>query len=153
MAFPAYNGTKQHLDEVLARVRSLAHTIKTSSQQLRDASAAGSIIARRIVNHCDSLAQINDQLNTLKAVPGIGDYAKEQFNDANIDIAAEFTAMQNALASTVSWIATNMPKETVTNRWLSVEELVDGKRVDRTLTTAQTAGLRTQLDALIATID
>ena len=153
MAFPAYNGTKQHLDEVLTRVRSIAHTIKTSSQQLRDASAAGSVVARRVVNYCDSLAQINDQMNTLKAIPGLVAYAKDQFNDANIDIAAEFTAMQNALASTVAWIVSNIPKETATNRWISVEEIVDGKRVDRLLTVAQTAGIRTQLDALIATID
>lgn len=153
MAFPASGGTIEALSDALNRTRALARAAKLTSVSLRDASAAGPIVARRAVQVMEELSSINDQFNVLKAVPGLGDYAKAQYADANFNIATEFTTMQNALVACVNWITTNIPKDTVSSRWILVEEIVDGKRVDRTLTTVQTAGLRTVLDTLIASIN
>lgn len=153
MAFPATGGTKEHLDDVLARTRSLARNVKNHANEIRTASAAGPIAARRIVTMADSFAQINAQFNTLKAAQGLGAYAKSQYDDAAFDIVAEFNAMQTALAGVIAWVVANIPKDSASNRWLAVEELVNGIRTDRTFTSAATAPLRTQLDALIAAID
>ena len=153
MAFPSLEGSANQLSDALRAVRSLAHSVKLSSCSLRDDSAAGVVSARRIAEHLDALTQWNAQLNTLKTTPGLADYAKEQFSDATFDIVQAFVNMQAAIVNTGTWISTNIPKETVTNRWMLLEEIVNGRVVERTLTTVQTAGLRTQLDALLATID
>ena len=153
MAFPAAGGSRQDLGDVLARIRGIARSIKQIAQDLRTASAAGNIIARRPVTVMESLTQMRAQLITLAAVPGIGDYAKTQFGDSGLDIGAEWLAMRTQLDAVILWVATNIPKDTVSNRWILTEEIVNGLRVDRTFTPAETATMRTVLDALIATID
>lgn len=153
MPFPSSGSSRESLSTALARLRATAHGVKQSAQDLRNASAAGNIVARRIVQVMEELTAANERFKTLKTVPGLAEYAKEQFADQGLDIMAEFGAMQSAVVACVTWIQTNMPKDSVSKRWIHVEELVDGKRVDRLLDPASMAGLRTVLDALIATID
>lgn len=153
MAFPASGGSRQDLGDVLIRVRYAARRIKNIAQDLRTASAAGPILARRPVVVMEELSELRAQLVTLAAVPGLAVYAQDQFGDANLNIVTEYTAMRNALDAVVSWITGAIPKDSVSGRWLLIEEIVSGQRVDRTFSSAETAGMRTVLDALIATID
>ena len=151
MAFPSTDGISQ-LSEVLRTVRELARQIKVESVSLRTRSAAGSISGNAIVNYVDMLSAIRARLATLAQTPGLAAYAAEQFSAPGFDIGAEYVAMVAQIDATVNWIVTNIPKD-AGNRWLAIEEIVNGARVDRMLTSASTAGLRTQLDALTATID
>jgi len=134
-------------------VRAIARSIKLIAQDLRNASAAGSILARRPVTVMENMTQMRTQLVTLAAVPGLGAYAQAQFGDGTLNIQAEWVAMRDAIDQFISWVSTNTPKDTVSGRWILVDEIVDGLRVDRSFTSAATATMRTALDALIATID
>ena len=150
MTFRARGGVYEQLSDVLVQARAIARGISSSSQSMRDHTAAGDVSARGIAMFMHDLSLKSVDLARLKAVPGIVQYAKDQYADAAYDIAAEFTVMQAAVASAVNWLSANLPTD---GRWLQMEEIVEGLVVQRMLTSAQTAGLRTELDALIATID
>lgn len=150
MAFPAEGGSREQLADGLSEARSIARTVKRGSQRLHDASAAGDISARGIVIYMDDIQVANDRLAILRVIPGLAAYAKEQYDDAGFDIVAEFVAMTVAIDTVVAWINANIPQGP---RWLEIEEAVNGRLVERMLSPAQTASLRPELLALIATID
>ena len=149
MAFKATDQSAQ-LANALSGVMSIARGVKVRTQGLRDVSAAGPIPARDIATYMDTLTRASEGLDTLKVVPGLAQYAKDQYTDPGYDIAAEFLAMQNAVATTVGWVTVNLP---ASGQWLLLEEIVDGRLVDRTLSPLQTAPLRVELEALLVTIE
>jgi len=151
MAFPATGGSVEQLSSALNEARALARKVKLESQSLRDQSAAGDVGARGIVLYMDDLQRANDRFEVLRQVPGIVQYARDQYDNQSIDIGAEFLSMQGAIVNTIGWINTNIPKDV--SDWLLVESIVANRLTSRMLTSAQTAALRTELDALIATID
>lgn len=152
MAFPATGGIKDQLAPTLTEIMSLARAIKNSSTSMSAQSAAGSVSARGIALLGNDLQSQDDRLSSLESAPGLLQYARDQYDDQAFDIAAEFTAFRAAVASTIAWIDTNLPKS-AGGRWLEVEEIVSGRVIERTLTPAQTVGLRVELTLLIATID
>jgi hypothetical protein len=84
------------------------------------------------------------------SVTGLGQYAKDQFGNQALDIVAEFNAMTSAVDACGTWINSNVPKDG--SGYLLKDKLtVSGVDV-RTFTSAATAGLRTQIDSLLATI-
>lgn len=100
-----------------------------------------------------TLVRANNQFNALKVAPGLAQYAKDQENDQAYDVVAEFNAMQTALQSVLTWMETNVP---ITNR--SVAPVADWAneqtiQIANIFTASQTSGLRTEMAALIATID
>lgn len=154
MAFPSASGTKQfvHADTWQAS-RNTASTVKQRSQTVRNASAAGPISAKDIIDLATILADADAFFATAAAVPGIQAYVRNQIDDQTFDLAANFTAMRNEIQATVTWIKNNFPKDLINNWLFALTFTAEGRFQWRTLTTAQTAGLRTQLDNLIATID
>jgi len=152
MAFPSGTGARTQLALALSQVQTLASQIKSESISIRDRTAAGSVFARLIVNYVDMLAAVRARLAALSATPGLAAYARAQFDDESFDISTEYTAMLSQIDATITWVGTNIPKD-AGNRWLAVEELVGGVLTARSLTSANTATLRTQLNLLIAAID
>lgn len=152
MAFPSRTGSRKSLRTALESVEALASGIKQAAQAMIADSAAGNVTGRAVMQLMEEFSHINDRLNALKTTPGLAEYTQAQYNDAQLDIAAEFTKMQAALVACISWIQTNLPKD-AGGRWLAVEEIIDGKRLDRMFAPATTAGLRTVLTTLAATID
>lgn len=152
MAFPSTDGTHRQLSEVLRAIRELAKQVKADSTSLRTRTAAGPVSCNAIISYVDTLAALKARMGVLAQAPGLAAYAATQFSEPGFDIAAEYAQMVAQIDATGSWIATNIPKD-AGGRWLAAEELVNGVRVDRMLSSASTSGLRTQLDALIATID
>jgi hypothetical protein len=153
MAFPSSSGSKaDDLANAWGGVRSNAAHIKVYSQDLRSASAAGPIQAATIVLYADQLASAKAAFDRYTAVPGLAAYAREQVNDPALDIVAEYQTMAAQLVAVRDWIIANFPKDA--SGYLLYHQFdAAGKIVQRTLSSAQTAGLRTQLDALIATTD
>ena|ERR1043166_4600884 len=153
MAFPSTTGTKRDdLQGAWQQARSLAAAIKTQTQNVRAQSAAGTLGASVLLAYLTEVADVRTQLLIDAAVPGIGAYAQSQINDATFDVSAAFTAMVNQLTSARDWIIANFPKDA--SGFLLAQTLAaDGHQQDRVFTAAQTAGLRTTLDALLATID
>lgn len=153
MAFPSSGGSrKDDLATAWAEIRQAAAHVKNVSTRLRDDAQAGNIDAIRVVQYSEILANSNDRFARYTVVPGLVEYVRAQINDPAIDIVAEYNTMLTQINATKNWIAANFPKDA--SGYLLYHQLgADGRIVQRTLTPAQTAGLRTQLTALIATID
>lgn len=152
MAFPSSTSSKEGLGRALEKVRATASGVKQLAQDLRSATEAGPVTGRRIVQAMEEFTAAYERFESIKTVPGLAEYAKAQFADQGLNIAAEFASMQTALLACITWISTNIPKD-ASKRWLAIEEIVAGKRVERVFSTSETLGLRNVLDTLRATID
>jgi len=147
MAFP----TLDLLSDSLLEAQRIAKRIKEASQDLHDASAAGSILRRRAVRYISELGTSLSRLNAIRAVPGIGAYAQSQYSDGTLDIAAEFTALTGEIQLTIDWMVANFPQN---GGYLMVDQLnANGTINEGTFSSAALAQFRTQLLALIAVIE
>lgn len=152
MAFPSSGGTRKSLARAYLSAINQAAGVKTQAQELKNDSVAGSISAKRVVDFATYLADAEDLFDQVSAVPGIGQYARDQINDQTLDVATEFEDMINEIVATRDWITTNFPQDG-SGYLLMLQFDLNGRYTIRMLSTAATAGLRTQLDLLIATID
>jgi len=150
MAWPA---STTALSRAVHEANDTALTVRNAAVGLRDDSAAGDVNASRIISMWTRLNDAIAILTALAAIPGIGAWAKDEMNDPDLDVATEFNAMMTAMGDVRDWIATNFPVGTGPGAGYLLEKQFSGTQiVSRTFTPAQTAGLRTELDALIATI-
>lgn len=131
--------------------KSYAADLKRLALDTKAASAAGPISANVIRQLLDSLLRTKTKLAEVSAISGIAAYAQAQEGDANYNVATEFTAMTNQIDATISWIIGAIP--TGTGGFALLETWSSSGVTVRTFSTAQTAGLRTAIDALVATID
>jgi hypothetical protein len=130
----------------------VAGAVKQGAQTLVALSNAGPVGAAQIIRFCADLADARDLFTRLAAVPGLGAYAQEQIANPSLNIATEFTAMATAIDNARSWIVTNFPKD-ASGYLLAMQFDANGRTNERLFDTASLAQLRTQLTALIATID
>ncbi|MCP4127335.1 MAG: hypothetical protein GY753_09765 [Gammaproteobacteria bacterium] len=93
-----------------------------------------------------TLSNADAQFTTLKATPGLADYAKDQEIDPAYDVAAEFIAMQATITAAVNWIDTHVP---ATANVKPPSEWGDGTVTSDVFTPAQTSGLRTRLQSVV----
>lgn len=150
MAFPT-NRTRRSLAAALDRAQSQADTIKRLSESANVSMAGGAVTSSFVLSMLANLRAAKDVFDETSALPGMAAFALAQLND-NIDVIAGFLAMTNALTAAGAWIIQNIPK--AADGALKLEDMdAFGNRTERTFSTAQTAGLRTLLDTLIATID
>lgn len=153
MAFPSSIGSKSDdLQRAWDAIRSAATNVKAASVGLRNASLAGDVEGDRIVRYVALLADANDALARYTTVPGLVAYVREQINDPLIDIVAEYNTMLTQINATRTWIINNFPKDG-SDYLLYHTFAATGRITPRMFSTAALAGLRTQLDLLIATID
>ena len=114
--------------------------------------ASASITRRAVLDYANSLADSLAVLDSYVATPGLLAYARNELNDATIDLAAEFTTMRTQLVATQDWIVANFPKDASNN--LSVYAFDANKRfADVNLTAGQLSAFKTQLNLLIGTIN
>ena len=146
MTFPT---SREMLATGLSRAQSQASSIKRIAQNNRDRMAAGPITAGGVISLMDNLSGALATFQVVSGLPGIADYANAQLGQ---DVVADFTAMSDATAAARNWIITAIPKDA--GGFLLLETIdANGVRTERNFTSAQTEGLRTALDALIATIE
>ena len=147
MAYPTGTLAKalEDIDRDLIQLRAFA-------VRRRDEMAAGNVAATTVLGDLFvRLRQHEHALDAAADTPGIGPYAQEQKSDGTLDVVAEFNAVMAAISGVTGWIAANFPKDV--NGFLLAQTLSPEGPVDRTFSPTDTAGLRTQLDALIATIE
>lgn len=150
MAFPS--GKNQlTLRQAFDVSRDKSRSIKQGAIDIRSKSLAGTLTRKEVMEFPTSLADAIDDWNTALALPGIGQYARDQIDDQTINLGAEFTAMVNTATGVRAWIITNFPNSGGFLLERSFD--VNGRMVLGTLTAGQTAGLRTELDLLIAAIE
>lgn len=145
MSFPSDSTTDPA--SAWAGARATAGRMKSTAQSF---VAAGSITRRSVLEYANSLADSLAAFNSFTAVPGVGAFAKEQTNDPNFDIAAEFNTMRTQLVATQDWIVANFPATTGELRVYTFD--VNKRFADVNLTAGQLSAFKTQLNSLIATV-
>ncbi len=148
MAFPS---STKSLNAIWLGSQSTAARIRVEAQETRDTSAAGNISTKVILDFATGLADAIQDLAVAAATPGIVQYARDQLANPTLDVVVEYTAMRAQMIATRDWIGTNFPAD-VNGYLLFIQFTAERRFTYRQFTSAQTAGLRTQLDALIATI-
>lgn len=151
MAFPASNGA---LSETLESTSNVALQMKGQAQQLRDRSATQNVDAGAIIETERLLRQYRAIFVKSAGVSGIGAYAQSQLGSPSLDVVAELNGIIAAIDGVTAWIRSNIPVGTAgAAGYLLIQTWPAGQEpAFRTFTPTQTAGLRTQLDALIATV-
>ena len=153
MAYPASTKTLQTWVQDVDRQASL---LKQAAQQQHALSLAGTLNTDFVRRFYDLLKQTHVFFTTAAAVDGIGAYVTAEKQGIVANPVAEFQAMQAAVAATISWLNTNVPQGSFggNNYKLGWTFPADNTTPSAplTFTAAQTAGYRTELSALIATI-
>ncbi|MCK5609658.1 hypothetical protein KAR91_47735 [Candidatus Pacearchaeota archaeon] len=149
MAFPS-GQTQKTLAVSFEQSRGMAASVKQRSIELKNDSLLGVLSRKNVMEFPTLLADALDAWNKATSITGIGQYAKDQIADQSLNVTVEFSSMVAEAVSVRDWIITNFPN----NSGFLLERSFDvnGRMVVGTLTTAQTAGLRVELDKLISSI-
>ena len=146
MTFPVTNSLVIELQNAVE----VATRMKAYATEASAAMAVQSVSANQVI---ELMIDVQDAINvwtTTQSASGIAQYAKDQYDDQNIDIAAEFITMKTAAQNVITWIEGNFPKDG--NGYILKDKIVSGGLDVRIFNTAATTGLRASLDALAATI-
>ena len=142
----AFRASNQSLQDVLVQIKRTAFAVKRDAAALRSDSGSQATPFVRIQDFYRSLQARRADMTARAATPGLAAYAKDQENDQSYDVVAEFNVMRAAIVATEDWIVINMPATIAVSSSTSDIVLAD-------FSPGAMAGLRTQLDALIAAID
>lgn len=146
MAFKASNILPQ---EAYQTVKRAAVQLKVNLASFNTRLAGSSADYDFLRDIYQTLARADSQFTSLRSTQGLADFARVQEGDPSYDVAAEFVGMQAAIAVALSWLDANIP----TNVELKTPfNWSDGTMVSTTFNVTQTAGLRTEIDAILATI-
>lgn len=134
--------------------QNIGRQLKAGAESLKAATAAGPVPRSRVLSYEREIRSFRDRLVAIAAVSGMAAYVEGLPNTpANYDAAAEFTAMRTQIDATITWIRNNFPTNGTPPAGTLLERTWGAEGpTELTFTTAQTAGLRTQLDTLIAAI-
>lgn len=148
MPFPA-SALQSDLALLLADIGQLARAVDTLAQSASARMAAGPVLATEVKDLDVKLRRYRARLVAAGQTPGIREYAAAQSAFAGLDVVAEWQAMIAAIDGVLAWIRTNFP---TSSGFLLAESWGPDGPEARPFSSAQTAGLRTQLDALAATV-
>jgi len=151
-----FRASSQIKVNALVEVKSSAIRARALAVQLSNAMAAGDTSAQTILNLLLQVKTLIDRWVALAATPGLAAYAQDQENDATYDVVAEFTAMRTALVAVRDRIINDLPTASappgVAGRIAVYSIDATGTLIADLFTPAQTASLRADLDAFIATV-
>lgn len=153
MAFPSSaSPANQSMASVLNQLQLFAAGIRQQAAAASASAAANSINTAFVFSMLDQLSAIIATLNTYKNVIGLNAYATANIPGYAGTLTTDITAVINAAQACISWVSTNFPKDA--GGFIQAYTLnADGTRTMALFTPAQTAGLQTALNALVATIN
>ena len=96
-----------------------------------------------------TLERSKTQFDTLKTTAGLAQYAKDQENDQTYDVVTEFNSLITTIQAAITWLDNNIPTNVTAKL---PENWGDGTLISNAFTPAQTADLRTTLNAVSAEI-
>lgn len=144
--------TQNSLSYALNVVQNYAAQAKDRATSAVAVMAAGPVNTVFIFSLLDALAGLIANLNLVKNTAGLDAYATGQVQGYAGTMSSDIAATISAAQACIDWVTANFPKDS-TNTWLLAQQLGgDGTRTYRAFTSAQTAGLRTALNNLLATI-
>jgi hypothetical protein len=113
---------------------------------------AGPVTTEWVFSFVDRMTDAVQRLDTFKVAPGLDSYATAQLSGYGGVLTTDIAATRAAILACRDWVVANFPKDSTNTYLLSHQMASDGTRTPRTFSTAATAGLRTNLSSLIATI-
>jgi hypothetical protein len=146
VAFPA---SPDPLARALTSAQDTARGLKQQAQDVRAACAAGPVSAVVLLELYQRLTDAKARFQATQQVPGILQYARDEFANPALDVLAEFTAMTTATMNAAAWVTANFP---ASGGFILAAQLTATGVSYRQFTSLQTAGLLPVLDALTATI-
>ena len=153
MAYPA---STQNLQDWMAAIDQKAIVVKNEANNQSAASSAGTLNMDMVRRFYDLLKAVNVFYTSAASVTGLANFIITQKQNATADPLGDFTTMQNAIKGTIDWLNTNVPSGTFNSTTYKLGWVfpVDYTTPVSTLTftALQTAGYRTVLTTLIATI-
>lgn len=141
---------QQSLNDALWSTNRTASQVKRQITLLRNMANSGPVERNRLIEAMRLLNNAVTTWNAASSVPGVVAYARDQFNDQTMNVAAEFTAMVGAAEGLKSWIFTAFPTSGGAILNQSMDE--DGQLTSLFFTQAQLAPFVTEADILLATI-
>lgn len=97
------------------------------------------------------LYRAREELDGIRTVPGIAEYAKSQEDDSAYDVGAEFNAMISAIDAATSYIESALPTDGA--GWLLERKLSNGAHIHRQFTAAQLSTLAALLQDIDSSIE
>lgn len=150
MALPS--ATSAALNQALNQIMATSSDIKVNGGNAVTTLAAGNVDTNYIFLLLDRLRQTIITLNQVKGVAGLNAYATAQLPSYAGAMVADINATISACQACIDSVISTFPKDS-TALWVLAESInADGSRTLRQFTPAQTAGLRTALTNLVATI-
>ena len=137
--------------EALRDAKTLAATVKAHVQS-RLTLFSSTVNRELVLDLVQVLRNWRLEFEAIAAIPGIAQYARDQFDDQEYDIVTEFQAMVGAMDDVISNITSTFPKSDsgeVEARVLNS----DGTLSPRTFTASQLSTLRGLMETLVAAID
>lgn len=140
--------TRFSVDDVYKQINGEMRTIRSRAESLRTQAAAGPVSFTTIANYLggltDSLAVLADRVARYDAAT-LAAYAKSQHANPDYNPATEYAAVLTAANAVAAHISAAIPAN-------SAHTVVNGKTVEPSFSTAQTATLRGLLQSLVGTI-
>lgn len=151
MTFPSSNNTTS-LGVILTTLQALAGQTKSQAQNSLAQMQTQNVDTVFVFQLLDRLNWLISTLNAWRTTPGLDAYATADLPGYEGTLTADITAIINAAQACINWVVTSFPKDSTQTYILSESINSDGTRTLRQFTPAQTAGLQTLIQALIATI-
>lgn len=157
MAYPASTKT---LQQWVADVDRQATVLRSQAEAQSARSAAGTLTMDDVRRFFDLLVQSAVLFNSAAAVPGIGAYLNDEKQGGVANPVGEFNAMRAQVVGTLDWLRANVPGGAFTGadgaQTYKLAFTFPASNTDPAVplryTAAQTAGYRTALAALVATV-
>lgn len=111
--------------------------------------AAGNVTSGMIRSTLSNLIAAKAALQAAAAVSGIAAYAQAQEGDETYDVVAEFNALVSAINTAGATLLTGLP---TSGGYVLMEQWSANGFTEREFTPAQTASLRTDLQAIVDSI-
>jgi len=140
--------SKFGIDDVYKQLKDRFRRIRAETAALSASAAAGNVSFSTITGYMAELAaaiEVCDQKIALYSGGAIEDYARAQEELPSYTPGADYSSMKSAAQTVLQTISDAVPQN-------SAFTVVNNRAVEPVFTPAQTATLRTQLDALVATI-
>lgn len=148
---PLPSSTVPYLGQAFTQVLGQATGIR---QQAVDALAtlqAGPVNTTWIFNMLDQMRDAIGRFDRFKSVVGLNGRATAEVSGYAGTMTTDIAATQLAIQDCIDWVVANFPKA-ASGEILAQTLNVDGTRTPRSFSSAQTAGLQTRLQTVIATI-
>jgi hypothetical protein len=144
--------TKNSLVYALNLTQNYAAQAKERATSAVATMAAGPVDTTFVFSLLDGLAGLIANLNSVKNTAGLDAYATAQVPGYAGTMSSDITATINAAQACIDWVVANFPKDSTASFLLAQSLNADGSRTMRSFSAAQTAGFRTALNNLLATI-